>query len=189
MSSSGRELSPSGIEQGRRKPVSLPVGFAALLLGGSSGVHERRSPLQRVDLDVRKASPDLMRAMGAGRWQTADGTWQRSEKTGAWEVQLDTARSAESQGKSDGRRERWGERGGGMRRGGRERTRAAMRRVNAHVGNRIRQRRWTLGMTQKDLGHMVGMRFQQIHRYETGMARIGAAELDTRNNLPSSAAF
>ena len=49
--------------------------------------------------------------------------------------------------------------------------------VDAHVGQRIRHRRWMLGMTQQQLGQTVGIKFQQIQKYETGMNRVSASRL------------
>jgi transcriptional regulator with XRE-family HTH domain len=49
--------------------------------------------------------------------------------------------------------------------------------VDAHVGKRIRQRRWMLGMTQQQLADAVGIKFQQIQKYETGMNRVSASRL------------
>lgn len=49
--------------------------------------------------------------------------------------------------------------------------------VDAHVGKRIRHRRWTVGMTQQQLADKVGIKFQQIQKYETGMNRVSASRL------------
>ena len=49
--------------------------------------------------------------------------------------------------------------------------------VDVHVGQRVRQRRWMLGMTQSQLGDSVGIKFQQIQKYETGSNRIGASRM------------
>lgn len=49
--------------------------------------------------------------------------------------------------------------------------------MDAHVGHRIRQRRWMLGLTQSQLGRRIGLRFQQIHRYETGASPVNASRL------------
>ena len=49
--------------------------------------------------------------------------------------------------------------------------------VDVHVGQRVRQRRWMLGMTQQQLGEKVGIKFQQIQKYETGTNRISASRL------------
>lgn len=49
--------------------------------------------------------------------------------------------------------------------------------VDAHVGKRIRHRRWMVGMTQQQLAEGVGIKFQQIQKYETGMNRVSASRL------------
>ena len=49
--------------------------------------------------------------------------------------------------------------------------------VDAHVGKRIRHRRWMVGMTQQQLADRVGIKFQQIQKYETGMNRVSASRL------------
>lgn len=50
-------------------------------------------------------------------------------------------------------------------------------RVDVHVGQRIRQRRWLTGMTQQKLAELVGIKFQQIQKYETGANRVSASRL------------
>ncbi len=49
--------------------------------------------------------------------------------------------------------------------------------VDVHVGKRVRHRRWMVGMTQQQLGDKVGIKFQQIQKYETGANRISASRL------------
>ena len=49
--------------------------------------------------------------------------------------------------------------------------------VDDHVGKRIRHRRWMVGMTQQQLADKVGVKFQQIQKYETGMNRVSASRL------------
>lgn len=49
--------------------------------------------------------------------------------------------------------------------------------VDVHVGKRIRHRRWMIGMTQQQLADKVGIKFQQIQKYETGMNRVSASRL------------
>ncbi|SDW53004.1 helix-turn-helix domain-containing protein [Roseicitreum antarcticum] len=62
--------------------------------------------------------------------------------------------------------------------------------VDVHVGKRIRHRRWMLGMTQQQLADAVGIKFQQIQKYETGMNRVSASRLwDIANTLSVSVAF
>ena len=49
--------------------------------------------------------------------------------------------------------------------------------VDVHVGKRIRHRRWMIGVTQQQLADSVGIKFQQIQKYETGMNRVSASRL------------
>ncbi|MBJ3762463.1 helix-turn-helix transcriptional regulator [Maribius pontilimi] len=62
--------------------------------------------------------------------------------------------------------------------------------VDVHVGKRIRHRRWMLGMTQQQLAEKVGIKFQQIQKYETGMNRVSASRLwDIADALDVQVAF
>lgn len=49
--------------------------------------------------------------------------------------------------------------------------------VDVHVGKRVRHRRWMVAMTQQQLAEKVGIKFQQIQKYETGTNRISASRL------------
>lgn len=49
--------------------------------------------------------------------------------------------------------------------------------VDVNVGKRIRHRRWLVGMTQQQLAQQVGIKFQQIQKYETGANRVSASRL------------
>lgn len=49
--------------------------------------------------------------------------------------------------------------------------------VDIYVGKRLRRRRRLLGLTQQDLAGQVGVRFQQIQKYECGANRITASRL------------
>ena len=49
--------------------------------------------------------------------------------------------------------------------------------IDIHVGNRIRQRRTLLGMSQEKLAALLGLTFQQVQKYEKGMNRVGASRL------------
>ena len=49
--------------------------------------------------------------------------------------------------------------------------------VDIHVGQRMRQRRMLLGMSQEKVGTAVGLTFQQIQKYERGSNRIGSSRL------------
>ena len=46
--------------------------------------------------------------------------------------------------------------------------------VEVHVGQRVRQRRWMLGMTQKQLGDKIGLELQQIRKLEAATNRPSA---------------
>ncbi len=62
--------------------------------------------------------------------------------------------------------------------------------VDVHVGKRVRHRRWLVGMTQQQLAEKVGIKFQQIQKYETGMNRISASRLwDIADALGVSISF
>jgi len=62
--------------------------------------------------------------------------------------------------------------------------------VDIHVGKRIRHRRWMVGMTQQQLAEQVGIKFQQIQKYETGMNRVSASRLwDISGTLGVSVSF
>ncbi|TCO70893.1 helix-turn-helix domain-containing protein [Rhodovulum euryhalinum] len=62
--------------------------------------------------------------------------------------------------------------------------------VDVHVGKRIRHRRWMVGMTQQQLAEKVGIKFQQIQKYETGMNRVSASRLwDIADALDVSVSF
>lgn len=49
--------------------------------------------------------------------------------------------------------------------------------VDEHVGNKLRQRRTLVGMTQEDLANAVGITFQQVQKYENGANRVSAGRL------------
>jgi transcriptional regulator with XRE-family HTH domain len=49
--------------------------------------------------------------------------------------------------------------------------------IDLHLGKRLRRRRRLLGMTQQQLAMQVGIRFQQIQKYECGANRISASRL------------
>ncbi|WP_102107417.1 helix-turn-helix domain-containing protein [Oceaniglobus roseus] len=49
--------------------------------------------------------------------------------------------------------------------------------IDVSVGKRIRHRRWIVGVTQQELADQVGIRFQQIQKYETGKNRVSASRL------------
>jgi transcriptional regulator with XRE-family HTH domain len=51
------------------------------------------------------------------------------------------------------------------------------RRVDDHVGARIRLRRILLGLTQEQLAASLNISYQQIQKYETGANRVSAGRL------------
>ena len=46
-----------------------------------------------------------------------------------------------------------------------------------HIGERIRERRIMLGLTQHQLAEMIGVTYQQAHKYERGINRVSAGRL------------
>ena len=51
------------------------------------------------------------------------------------------------------------------------------RRVDQHVGERIRLRRTELGLTQEQLAAALDVSYQQVQKYETGANRISAGRI------------
>jgi transcriptional regulator with XRE-family HTH domain len=49
--------------------------------------------------------------------------------------------------------------------------------ADRHVGTRIRERRIMLGLSQQQLAQMIGVTYQQAHKYERGLNRISAGRL------------
>src|SRR5438105_5543032 len=49
--------------------------------------------------------------------------------------------------------------------------------IDDHVGGRIRERRIMLGLTQQQLAEMIGVTYQQAHKYERGINRVSAGRL------------
>lgn len=49
--------------------------------------------------------------------------------------------------------------------------------TDRHVAARLRRRRLMLGLTQQAMAELIGVTFQQAHKYETGMNRISAGRL------------
>jgi transcriptional regulator with XRE-family HTH domain len=49
--------------------------------------------------------------------------------------------------------------------------------ADRHVGARIRERRTMLGLSQQQLAIMIGVTYQQAHKYERGLNRISAGRL------------
>ena len=49
--------------------------------------------------------------------------------------------------------------------------------IERHVGQRIRERRTMLGLTQQQLAELIGVTYQQAHKYERGINRVSAGRL------------
>jgi transcriptional regulator with XRE-family HTH domain len=49
--------------------------------------------------------------------------------------------------------------------------------IDIHVGQRLRDRRKYLEITQEQLANSIGSSFQQIHKYESGANRVSASKL------------
>lgn len=49
--------------------------------------------------------------------------------------------------------------------------------TDRHVGARIRERRIMLGLSQQQMAEMIGVTYQQAHKYERGINRISAGRL------------
>lgn len=49
--------------------------------------------------------------------------------------------------------------------------------TDKHVGTRIRERRIMLGLSQQQMANMIGVTYQQAHKYERGINRISAGRL------------
>jgi transcriptional regulator with XRE-family HTH domain len=49
--------------------------------------------------------------------------------------------------------------------------------IDRHVGARIRERRIMLGLTQQQLAALIGVTYQQAHKYERGINRVSAGRL------------
>ncbi|GEO82445.1 helix-turn-helix domain-containing protein [Pararhodospirillum oryzae] len=49
--------------------------------------------------------------------------------------------------------------------------------ADRHVGRRIRERRVMLGLSQQQMADMIGVTYQQAHKYERGINRISAGRL------------
>jgi transcriptional regulator with XRE-family HTH domain len=49
--------------------------------------------------------------------------------------------------------------------------------IDKYVGNRMRARRTMLGLTQQQMADIIGVTYQQAHKYEKGVNRIAAGRL------------
>src|SRR4051794_8818712 len=51
--------------------------------------------------------------------------------------------------------------------------------ADRYVGAKLRERRLSLGLTQQGLAELIGVTYQQAHKYEKGVNRIAAGRLYT----------
>lgn len=49
--------------------------------------------------------------------------------------------------------------------------------IDHYVGSRIRERRIMMGLSQQQMADMIGVTYQQAHKYERGINRISAGRL------------
>jgi transcriptional regulator with XRE-family HTH domain len=49
--------------------------------------------------------------------------------------------------------------------------------VDRHVGARVRERRIMLGLTQQQMAELIGVTYQQAHKYEKGINRVASGRL------------
>src|SRR4051794_32727379 len=49
--------------------------------------------------------------------------------------------------------------------------------ADRHVARRMRERRIMLGLTQQQVAELVGITYQQVHKYEAGGNRVSAGRL------------
>lgn len=52
-----------------------------------------------------------------------------------------------------------------------------MNSIDTMVGRKMRLRRMALGLNQSELGAAIGVRFQQVQKYESGANRVSASRL------------
>jgi len=57
--------------------------------------------------------------------------------------------------------------------------------IDVHVGQRVRLRRMIVGVSQGKLGDSLGIRYQQVQKYEKGANRISASRLQQIANFLS----
>ena len=58
-----------------------------------------------------------------------------------------------------------------------EATRSRPQDTDRYVGSRMRERRIMLGLTQQQMAELIGVTYQQAHKYEKGINRIAGGRL------------
>jgi transcriptional regulator with XRE-family HTH domain len=51
--------------------------------------------------------------------------------------------------------------------------------IDHYIGARLRERRMLLGMTQQQMAELIGVTYQQAHKYEKGINRVAGGRLYT----------
>ena len=64
-----------------------------------------------------------------------------------------------------------------MKKGKRKSSPRSASAVDRYIGDRMREQRLVLKMSQEQLGRELGVSFQQIQKYERGVNRVSAARL------------
>lgn len=62
-------------------------------------------------------------------------------------------------------------------------SRAEARRIDGHVGGRLRNRRRELSLSQVTVAEYLDVTFQQVQKYESGRNRIGASRLSDLSKI------
>ncbi|MEX0300148.1 MAG: helix-turn-helix domain-containing protein [Kordiimonas sp.] len=57
--------------------------------------------------------------------------------------------------------------------------------IDKHVGQRLRDRRRALDMSQQDIAQILGISYQQVQKYECGLNRISAGRLFMLSHIMS----
>ncbi|HEY1798252.1 MAG TPA: helix-turn-helix transcriptional regulator [Stellaceae bacterium] len=60
---------------------------------------------------------------------------------------------------------------------GSRRSSSRTQEIDRHVGARVRERRIMMGLTQQQLADLLGVTYQQAHKYERGINRVSAGRL------------
>ena len=51
--------------------------------------------------------------------------------------------------------------------------------IDRYIGDRMRERRIMMGLTQQQMAELIGVTYQQAHKYEKGINRIASGRLFT----------
>ena len=54
---------------------------------------------------------------------------------------------------------------------------SSIKKIDEHIGSKVRQRRILLGVSQSELGRALGLTFQQVQKYEKGLSHITVGRL------------